>query len=754
MAAKREGPAAYFDLAPGDASGADGEDGPGCLALRRPPAWPSGRAGYTFAAWLRVETWRSEHLSERLGAEPNLKGSDDAAARARLAPRVALFAMRGASGMGVAAELGPSGVWLRVLEHAKAERVLLDARIETKRWMFVAVAHAPARPPLSSATARLYVDGELVSSKKLRFPRVAEPLTSCVIGAFDAFDAAPPRVPERGDASFVSASSFGSQNSSAEPFRGQIGVVRFFDDALSAAAVAAAAALGPDYVGAFSPTETASGIALANFGMSHSEAREIREALAPRLVLSLNAAAATGRSCFSTVADPAGGGVLAALAAARARVESRIKDGVAERDGGARPAIPRVPGDGTSASGTSPVAAELAGAARVCATHSAKDVVHCLGGVHVLFPLLAPGALGSGDGPRARSSELLVSKKMNATLDSNGPGLVVDAVDLLASLLEGSRLNQEALHTSGGFALVGRLLKMDGGARLSPALLPSAERLVRSVGRYAWAGPGNDPDQAAVRLLLDPHLWGAPRVSTETLAAHSAFLRRLAKRDPEALRALLPPPALVDAAAETGGNGSGSGPSRTVAVGPAGHRDDDVVETNTSDETNTNTNRRVTTPRADGSDGSRPRRRALLAVAGAVLLGRGASPLFSETAAAPAFAVEDAGASADAEAGARSRRTCWTRWWSGCSRTTRRAGSSRSPSPPSAEGRLWCSRPWPGRTPRPGRWPYGCSQRSCRARARRRRRAPAPRARPGAGAAPGGGRTRRPHARRARRESR
>ena len=556
LAAKREGPAAYFDLAPGDASGADGEDGPGCLALRRPPAWPSGRAGYTFAAWLRVETWRSEHLSERLGAEPNLKGSDDAE---RLAPRVALFAMRGASEMGVAAELGPSGVWLRVLEHAKAERVLLDARIETKRWMFVAVAHAPARPPLSSATARLYVDGELVSSKKLRFPRVAEPLTSCVIGAFDAFDAAAARVPERGDASFVSASSFGSQNSSAEPFRGQIGVVRFFDDALSAAAVAAAAALGPDYVGAFSPTETASGIALANFGMSHSEAREIREALAPRLVLSLNAAAATGRSCFSTVADPAGGGVLAALAAARARVESRIKDGVAGAMAGIASGDTAGPGDGTSASGTSPVAAELAGAARVCATHSAKDVVHCLGGVHVLFPLLAPGALGSGDGPRARSSELLVSKKMNATLDSNGPGLVVDAVDLLASLLEGSRLNQEALHTSGGFALVGRLLKMDGGARLSPALLPSAERLVRSVGRYAWAGPGNDPDQAAVRLLLDPHLWGAPRVSTETLAAHSAFLRRLAKRDPEALRALLPPPALVDAAAETGGERFGFG---------------------------------------------------------------------------------------------------------------------------------------------------------------------------------------------------
>ena len=342
---------------------------------------------------------------------------------------------------------------------------------------------------------------------------------------------------------------------------------------------------------------------------------------------------------------------------------------------------------------------------------------------------------------------------MNATLDSNGPGLVVDAVDLLASLLEGSRLNQEALHTSGGFALVGRLLKMDGGARLSPALLPSAERLVRSVGRYAWAGPGNDPDQAAVRLLLDPHLWGAPRVSTETLAAHSAFLRRLAKRDPEALRALLPPPALVDAAAETGGNGfpgSGSGPSRTVAVGPAGHRDDDVVETNTSDETNTNTNRRV----VSSTDGSRPRRRALLAVAGAVLPGA-APALFSETAAAAAFAVEDAGASADAEAGgaiATDVLDALVEWLQPDHPASRQlavaiaavcGGPAMVLAPmarPHAETRALAIRLLAALLPRS--------------------RAPTE-ARPGAAGAPGGGggaggggRTRRPHARRARRESR
>jgi hypothetical protein len=506
---------------------------------------------------------------------------------------------------------------MSTLEHGKAERVLLDANVQEKRWMFVAVTHAPARPPLSSATARLYVDGELVSSKKLRFPRVAEPLTSCVIGAFDAFDAA---AAAAAAATFSKSAAFGAAPEKTPPFRGQIGAVRFFDDALSAAAAAAVAALGPDYLGSFSPTETASGVALANVGMSHSEAREIRESLAPRLVLSLNAAAATGRSCFSTVADP-GGGVLAALAAARVRVEGRIKDGIAG-------AIAGIVGErdfvfdekNENEKDNSTVAATLAGAARVCATHSAKDVVHCLGGVHVLFPLLAPN-IGAESDVRAEAEG-------DSAALSTEQGLVKDAVDLLAGLLEGSRLNQEALHASGGFALVGRLLKMDGGARLSPALLPSVEHLVRSVGRFAWAGPGNDPDQAAVRLLLDPQLWGAPRASPEALAAHSAFLKRLAKRDPEALRALLPPPALVDAAAEF------------LHASLTSVLLDDGRTRSGSEENNASERKRV----------AQHRRRALLAVAGSVL--PGAVPaLFEETAAAAAFAIEDAGASVDAELG-------------------------------------------------------------------------------------------------------
>ena len=57
--------------------------------LRQPPAWPSGRGGYTFAAWMRVESFPTQ---------------------AQGGGGVALFALRTASGLGVAAELRPGGV--------------------------------------------------------------------------------------------------------------------------------------------------------------------------------------------------------------------------------------------------------------------------------------------------------------------------------------------------------------------------------------------------------------------------------------------------------------------------------------------------------------------------------------------------------------------------------------------------------------------------------------------------------------------
>ena len=94
----------------------------------------------------------------------------------------------------------------------------------------------------------------------------------------------------------------------------------------------------------------------------------------------------------------------------------------------------------------------------------------------------------------------------------------------------------------------------------------------------------------------------------ETLAAHATFLRKLARRDPAALRSLLPPPTLVDAAAEA----------------PPAERDPIVA---------------------------RRRRRALLSVA-ATLLPGAVPAAYAELAAAAVCAVEEAGEMPDAVGGA------------------------------------------------------------------------------------------------------
>ena len=571
-AARRDGPAAYFDftgagngggghhtLLGGGGGGGEVENGPGSLVLSNPLAWPSGRAGYTFAAWMRVESFPTGGSTSRM----------------------ALFALRTASGLGVAAELSPDGVDVSTFSAgqsgvAKAENAHLPAEIKEKRWMFLVIAHSPGRPPLSTAAVKLFVDGEQKSTAKLRFPKVTEPLTASSFGAFNEFDAAAMAAAAAMSHHAVAKGAAAAAAVGAAPFSGQFGSVRFFDDVLGHSAVAAVNSLGPDYLGSFSPADTASGLALAGVGMSPSEAREVRESLAPRLVLSLNAAAAYGRECYSTVADH-GGSLGNLLKDVKEKgLVGVLKEGV-------------VAGTGHDG-GNRLKAADLVGSARVCATHSARDIIHCLGGVHVLFPLLAPIERDGGD-------------------DDDAAAELRDAIDLLAAMLEGSRLNQEALQVSGGFALIAHLLRRDGGRRLSAAALPSMERLVRSVGRHAWQGPGGDTEQAAVRLLLDLRMWAGANVPEEALAAHSRFLQKLAKRDPAALRSLIPPNTIVDAVAEFRSH---------PGLNPAA---------------------------------ARARRRALLAVMGELLVGA-VPAVYYETVQAAFSAVEDAGESDAAGAAA------------------------------------------------------------------------------------------------------
>ena len=668
LAAKRDGPAAYFDFGGSGAADVSGatfssrnpfsthstrihaESGPGCMVVTQPPNWPAGRAGYTFAAWIRVERF-PEVGGEGLTAVTTSGASSESKSKSR----VALFAMRGASGLGVAATLGSFGVEMTSFSPGSVETVALDVsnteragdastssrgggKIHEKNWMFLCVAHSQARPPLTSAAVSLFIDGEKVVSKKLKFPKLAEPLTNVVIGAFDEFDAA---------AAAALGASFGCKTNSGG-FNHSTGSIN------GSAASRRPAWRNPRQGRPFrlhqqapqSPQSPQAALLRWHRPLGRSKtvgkkpvqlARSQRTGSAPPQAARRGIAASyrrrePARSRFpSLVTSEDDGTVLKTLVAVGKRVEGSIVSGIA---GGMAGGVA-----GGVVGGVAGAIAGIVGAAsqdvqrrhrlghprwaepRGGATHGAKDTVHCLGGVHVLFPLLAPRdaewANRAGNGAsNSTGTGASTSDTINGASTSHTTGasfttpteekeLVKDSVDLLSALLNGSRLNQEALHGSGGFALVGRLLKLDGGKRLSPSLLPCVENLVKSVGRYAWYGPGNDPEQAAVRLLLDLKLWNGPFVPPDAAAAHSSFLKRLAKRDPQALRALVPPPALMDAVCDS-----------------LAFQKDDKTSVLSAVEL-------------------RQRRKALLEVCGLLLVGA-VPALFRETAAAAANALEDA----------------------------------------------------------------------------------------------------------------
>ena len=315
-------------------------------------------------------------------------------------------------------------------------------------------------------------------------------------------------------------------------------------------------------------------------------------------------------------------------------------------------------------------AAEPVGAARVCATHSAQDIIHCLGGVHVLFPLLAPPSETAG----LSSAATAAASALDADADAS---VAVDTMDLLAALLEGSRLNQEALRVSGGHSLIAHLLRRDGGSRLSPELLPATERLVRSVGRYGWSGPGGESEQAAVRLLLDLRLWGGPGVPEAACGSLQVF------------------------------EATGATRSRRASLAVA----------------STDARRRRRRAAAAGL-GLDPRLRELVVArylrCGALL--PGAVPAaFGEMAAAAVFAVEEAGELSkdghhDENAGAIAAdilEALVEMLQPGYPRSDNSRPSRRSKAAP-----RWCSRRR-DRTRRRGRWPSDFSPRCCRAPRRR-----------------------------------
>ena len=324
--------------------------------------------------------------------------------------------------------------------------------------MFLVIAHSPGRPrfppPRSSSSSTASRNQPPSSGSG------AEPLTASSFGAFNEFDAAA-MAAGGGDESPRGREGRRPQPWAPRHFPGQFGSVRFSTMSWGTR-LSPRSTRSVGYLGSFSPRIPRR--------VSRSRGRDepvggsrVRESLARA-----GAVAQRGGCVRAGLLLHRGGSRRVAREPPQGRQEKGLvgvlKEGV-------------VRGPGTTVNRLK--AADLVGSARVCATHSARDIIHCLGGVRALPAL----------------------RRSTRTVDDAAAELR-DAIDLLAAMLEGSRLSREALQVSGvsrssrtcsaatGAATLRRGAAVDGAA--------GEER-----GRHAWQGPGGDTEQAAVRLLLD-----------------------------------------------------------------------------------------------------------------------------------------------------------------------------------------------------------------------------------------------------------
>ncbi|XP_076899562.1 BEACH domain-containing protein B isoform X2 [Bidens hawaiensis] len=285
-----KGPTAFFNF--------DGPDSG--IIINSPVQWPNYK-GFSFSCWLRVESFPT---SGRMG----------------------LFSFLSESKKGCLAVLTKDRLLFESI-YQKRQSVSSPLSLIDKKWHFLCITHSIGRAFSGGSHVKCYLDGALVSSEKCSYPKVYEPLTSCVIGApvLHSFE-------EDGVSSSIKESS---------PFFGQIGPLYLFSDVITSEQVQGIFSLGPSYMYSFLDNE----FVVSGDNPSRSGVLDARDGLASKIILGLNAQASNRRTLFnvSTLIDHT---------LDKSSFEATVKLGT-----------------------------------QLCSRRLLQQIIYCAGGVSVFFPL-------------------------------------------------------------------------------------------------------------------------------------------------------------------------------------------------------------------------------------------------------------------------------------------------------------------------------------------------------------------------------
>ncbi|KAM7253246.1 hypothetical protein ACFE04_025864 [Oxalis oulophora] len=397
--------------------------------------------------------------------------------------RVENFPRRGAMGLFSFLTENGKGCWAALAKdklifeanHLKRQCIELNANLVRKKWHFLCITHIIRRAFSGGSLLRCYVDGALVSSEKCSYSKITEPLTSCSIGAKINF-------------------SHGGEDASLEhfqdscPFLGQIGPVYLFNDAISPDQVQGVQSLGPSYMYSFLDKEAAT----FYDGPLPTGVLDAKDGLASKIVFGLNAQASDGRKLFNV---------------------SPMIDQALDKN--------------------SFEAAVMVGT-QLCSRRLLQQIIYCVGGVSVLFPLITQS-------DKYENEETGLSEPVLLTPITK-ERLTAEVIEIIASVLDDNLANQQQMLLLSGFSILGFLLQSVPPQQLNFETLSALKHLFNVVANSSLAEML--VKDAISSIFLNPLTWlyTVYKVQRELYM----FLIQQFDNDPRLLSSLCRLPRVID----------------------------------------------------------------------------------------------------------------------------------------------------------------------------------------------------------------
>eukprot|EP01018_Ginkgo_biloba_P014188 Gb_28819 [translate_table: standard] len=353
-----------------------------------------------------------------------------------------LFSFLTESGKGCTALINEERLIVETMSQ-KRQAVSLRTKLASKRWYFLCITHSSGRAFSGGNTLRYYVDAALVGGEKLRYSKVTEPLTRCTIGT------SAPYVSVSEDESQLIASSLSS------PFCGQLGPVYMFDEALSSDQILGIFSLGPTYMYSFLDSE----VGHVQENISTYGILDAKEGLAPKMVFGFNAQASVSRNLFDV---------------------SPLVDQTKDQNSY----------EATIMAGT-----------QLCYRRILEDILDCVGGVSVFFPLLT-----QLDQPIKQTSVSAHKELAYVEFDPSNH-VAAKVIELIASVLDGNLSNQQFMCHMSGFAILGFLLQSVSPQQLTSQVVSALGHLLTVVGKSGSAISEMLVKDALLRIYFNPHVW-------------------------------------------------------------------------------------------------------------------------------------------------------------------------------------------------------------------------------------------------------